>query len=133
MNYDDVAVGDALPPLVVAITLQRLAMEAGANRDFARIHHDPDEARASGAPAPYANTTLVETLFEAGIRGWAGPAPRIRMLEFAMTAFNCVGDEVSAAGAVAAKHDDERTVDLELWMETANGRTAAGSATVAFP
>jgi acyl dehydratase len=133
VTYDDVTVGEALPPLTVAITLQRLVMEAGANRDFARIHHDPDEARSSGAPAPYTNTTLVETLFEAGIRGWAGPAPRIRVLEFAMTDFNCVGDVVAASGTVTAKRDDERAVDLEIWIETDHGRTATGSATIAFP
>jgi len=127
--------GEALPPVTVAVTLQRLVMEAAANRDFAPIHHDPDVARGSGAPAVYANTTFVETLLEAAIRSWAGPAARIRVLEFAMTSFNCVGDEVSAAGVVTAAQPDGDGVraELDVWVESERGRTATGSAVVALP
>ena len=122
------AVGDAIPPFTVAITLQRLVMEAGANRDFAPIHHDPDVARLSGAPAVYANTTFVETLLEAAVRTWTGPEPRLTELEFSMTDFVCVGDTVSAAGTVSEA--DGRTVRLDLWIDGERGRLVSGTATV---
>jgi len=118
------------------LTLQRLVMEAGANRDFAPIHFDPDAARESGAAHVYANTTFIETLLEALIRSWAGLSARIRVLEFSMLAFNCVGDSIQAGGAVTATSDqgtDELTVDLDLWVEGPRGRTVSGAATVAFP
>ena len=124
------AVGDTLPPFSVDITLQRLVMEAAANRDYARIHHDPDVALESGAPAVYANTTFVETLLEAGIRTWAGPAARIGRVEFAMTDFICVGDTASTGGVVTARDGD--VVDLELWIETGNGRCVSATARVLF-
>jgi len=113
------------------LTLQRLVMEAGANRDFAPIHFDPDAARESGAAHVYANTTFIETLLEALIRSWAGLSARIRVLEF-----YCVGDSIQAGGAVTATSDqgtDELTVDLDLWVEGPRGRTVSGAATVAFP
>lgn len=130
-----VAVGDALPPFSVALTPQRLVMEAAANRDFAPIHFDPEAARRSGAPDVYANTTFVETLLEAALRSWAGPAARIRMVEFAMTDFNSAGDEVSAGGVVTATEPDgdELRVDLDVWVESSRGRTVSGCALVTVP
>ena len=128
MTSAQAAVGDILPPFTVEITLQRLVMEAAANRDFARIHHDPAVALESGAPAVYANTTFVETLLEAGIRTWAGPAARIGVLEFAMTDFICVGDTASTGGVVTARDGD--VVDLDVWIETGHGRCVAATARV---
>lgn len=128
----EVRVGDAVGPFTLPITLQRLVMEAGANRDFSPIHFDPEVAQAAGAPHAFANTTLNETLLEAAIRGWAGLAARIRTLEFAMKDFNAVGDVVSAAGVVTATRDDG-TVELDVWIESHRGRTVEGSAVVAFP
>lgn len=130
-----IAVGEELPPFPVTLTLQRLVMEAGANRDFAPIHFDPEAARDSGAPGVYANTTFIETILEALIRSWAGLRARIRVIEFAMVSFNCVGDEIAAAGLVTAIRDDEpeRLVDLDLWVEGPRGRTVTGNAVVACP
>ena len=40
--------GDAAE-ISIPITLQRLVMEAGANRDFSLMHHDGSIARTAGA------------------------------------------------------------------------------------
>jgi acyl dehydratase len=130
-----IEVGESLPEFAVALTLQRLVMEAGANRDFAPIHFDLAAARESGAPNVYANTTLVETVFEAMIRTWAGLDALIRVIEFAMTAFNCVGDEIVAHGIVKATRADAQgqTVDVDVWIEGPRGRTVSGRAEVVFP
>jgi acyl dehydratase len=132
---EPISVGESLPPFTVIVTLQRLVMEAGANRDFAPIHVDLDAARESGAPSPYANTTFIETMFEALIRQWAGLDALLRVIEFTMTAFNCVGDEIAANGTVTGtrEEDSEQVVDLDLWMEGPRGRTVKGKAVVAFP
>lgn len=132
-SFDEVEIGESLPPFAVALTLQRLVMEAGANRDFSRIHHDPGLAEESGAPGAYANTTFVESLLEAGIRSWAGPGPRIRVLEFSMVAFNVVGDEVASAGTVTGKDADERTIEVDLWVQSPDERTVTGMAILQFP
>lgn len=131
----EIAVGQGLAPLSVTLTLQRLVMEAAANRDFAPIHFDADAARESGAPAVYANTTFIETMFEALIRSWAGLAGRIRMIEFSMVAFNCVGDEITAGGVVSGVDSTapEHAVELDLWIDGPRGRTVSGVALVAVP
>jgi acyl dehydratase len=131
-DYDAITVGEPLPSFTVVLTLQRLVMEAAANRDFAPWHIDREAARASGAPEVFANTTLVETLLEAGIRAWAGPSARIRVLDFALRSFNCVGDTVSTKGAVLAKRSGG-LVDVDVWIESHRGRTVEGRAVLAFP
>jgi acyl dehydratase len=125
----EVRVGDAIEPLLIHITLQRLVMEAGANRDFSPIHFDARAARNAGAPDVFANTTFNETLFEVALREWAGLAARIRVIEFSMKDFNCVGDVVSVGGVVTAVGDDGRA-ELDIWIESERGRTVDGSAVV---
>jgi acyl dehydratase len=134
-DSDSIVVGEQLPPFLVLLTLQRLVMEAAANRDFAPIHYDVGAARDSGAPDVYANTTFIETLFEALIRSWAGLGARIRVIEFSMKAFNCVGDEVAAGGEVSAIRDEAagRVAELRTWVQGPRGRTVTGGAEVLFP
>ncbi|HEY1510946.1 MAG TPA: hypothetical protein VGF93_18195 [Solirubrobacteraceae bacterium] len=132
---ESIVVGEQLPPFSVLLTLQRLVMEAAANRDFAPIHYDIDAARDSGAPEVYANTTFIETLFEALIRSWAGLGARIRVIEFSMNAFNCVGDEVAAGGEVSDVRDEPagRVAELRTWVDGPRGRTVTGGGEVLFP
>ena len=59
LAFADVAAGAELAPFSIPLTIQRLVMEAAANRDFTPIHHDRELTRDSGAPDPYANTMLV--------------------------------------------------------------------------
>jgi acyl dehydratase len=132
-SYAAVDVGAELPSFSVVLTLQRLVMEAGANRDFSPWHFDPELSRTAGADHAFANTTLLETLLEACIRSWAGLGPRLRVLEFAMLRPSCAGQELSAAGVVTAKHDGDRpTVELDVWIDADGSRTVQGSAVLAY-
>ena len=134
-DIESITVGEQLPRFTVLLTLQRVVMEAAANRDFAPIHFDAEAARASGAPGVYVNTTFIETLLESLLRSWAGLSARIRMIEFAMTSFNCVGDEIAAAGEVTATDlaDAVPCASLAVWVDGPRGRTVTGAALVAFP
>ena len=76
----DIAPGDELHSISIPITLQRLVMEAGANRDLSLIHHDRDVACATGAPDAFANTYFLMGMFERLMRQWAGPFARIRKI-----------------------------------------------------
>ena len=71
-----VSVGDQLGPIEIPITLQRLVMEAGANRDFSLIHHDKDVAQATGAADAYTNTFFIAGMFERLLRELDGARRR---------------------------------------------------------
>jgi hypothetical protein len=59
----------------------------------------------------------------------------IRMIEFAMSVFNCVGDGWRAAGVAMATsgEGDKLIADLEAWLESHRGRTIEGTTVVGLP
>ncbi len=131
MQISQVAEGAALPAVSIPITLQRLVMEAGANRDFSLIHHDSGVARATGAPDAFANTFFLMGMFERLLREWAGPKARIRKIgPLRMLIFNAVGDTVQFTGTVETVDADAGTVILDLWGESERGRTVTSRAIV---
>ena len=125
----DVTVGEDLPAISIPITLQRLIMEAGANRDLSLIHHDTNVARATGAPDAFANTFFLMGMFERLMRDWAGPKARIRKIgPLRMMIFNSVGDTVIFKGAVESVDKAASTVTLDMWVESHRGKTVTCNA-----
>ena len=131
MELSSIQPGDALQSIAIPITLQRLVMEAGANRDFSLIHHDTQVARATGAPDAFANTYFLMGMFERLMREWAGPQARIRKIgPLRMMVFNAVGDTVEFKGVVESIDKDASSVVLDMWVESARGKTVTAKAVV---
>ena len=115
-------IGDNLPEIRIPITLHRLVMEAGANRDFSMIHHDQAVAKATGAPDAYANTFFLMGLFERQLREFIGLDGRIKKIgPMQMKTFNCVGDVLIVKGSVTAI--DDGVISVEQIIESARGVT----------
>jgi acyl dehydratase len=127
--------GTEIPEFSVPLTVQRLVMEAAANRDFTPIHHDREFTRATGAPDPYANTMLIQAVLEATLREWMGLAGQLRTLRFNMRAFATAGAIMSGHGRVTRIRTERggRFVDLDVWTASNGTQTATGSATVWLP
>ena len=133
LKMADVSVGDETHEIEIPITLQRLVMEAGANRDFSLIHHDKKVAQSTGAADAYANTFFLMGMFERLLREWMGPSGLVRKLgPMKMTSFNCVGDSVRFSGQLSDIDAQMRLVTLNLTAQTENGQTASCVATVKF-
>jgi len=134
-SFEQVTDGDYLPTFPLALTLQRLVMEAGVNRDFAPIHHDREVAQAAGAAGPFANIMLVQALLEATLRGWMGLDGRVRRLAITTRSFAPAGEVMTGHGRVTGTRPEEHggLVDLEVWTESAGARSAVGTATVWLP
>ena len=135
LTFDEVTEGAEIPGFSVPLTMQRLVMEAGVNRDFTPIHHDRELSRATGAPDPYANTMLIQSVLEATLRQWMGLGGRLRNLRFNMRAFALAGAILSGHGRVVERRtgDGGGFVDLEIWTDSGGVQTAVGTATVWLP
>lgn len=97
------SVGAELPDVAFPITLYRLVMEAGANRDFNSIHHNCEYARATGAPDSYANTLFLMGMWERAIYDWTNSTARIVAIRgFRMSRFNTAGSTAVVSGTVKA-------------------------------
>lgn len=126
LAQERVTVGQSIPEICIAITLQRLVMEAGANRDFSLIHHDRQIAVSTGASDAFANTFFLMGMFERSVREWLGPRAMIRKIgPLRMMNFNTVGDTLYFRGEVTGvqQGSQETLLDLLLWCDSERGRT----------
>lgn len=129
IDLASISAGQELPAISIPITLQRLVMEAGANRDLSLIHHDTGVAQATGAPDAFANTYFLMGMFERLMRQWAGPWARIRKIgPLRMMIFNAVGDTVTFKGTVESVDTNSGIVTLQMWVESDRGKTVTCSA-----
>jgi acyl dehydratase len=106
-TYDDVTVGDELGPIDFPLSIYRLVVAAGGNRDFNSIHHNRSYAVASGAPDAYASTFFLLGSWERLVRDYIGAAGTIRAIrQFRMRKFNLVGSTMEVRGTVTGKRLD---------------------------
>lgn len=132
--WEDVVEGQPLQDIAFPLTVYRLVMAAGANRDFNSIHHNTEVAKASGAPDMYANNLLLQGMWERAARAYIGDAGVIhRLANFRMRVFNVVGDTVTVKGRVSRKwlENDAGFVELEIWSENAKGISVGPGSIVA--
>ncbi len=122
--WADVREGDELQPAVYPLSVLRLVMAAGSNRDFNSIHHNADYARASGAPDMYANTYFLQGMWERCVRDHIRPAGTLRSLTgFRMNAFNTPGNTVTVRARIVRKWMENGVglVEIDIRSETPDG------------
>lgn len=140
-RFDEVTVGEQLPEVALPLTVYRLVMAAGSNRDFNSIHHNSEYARSTGAEEMYANTSFLMSSWERLIRDWCGSTGRIRAIRgFRMRAFNYVGTTMRVLGEVTAMRVEEGAdgpvgvVEVAVRCEGPNGTTVGpGTVEVLLP
>ena len=122
--FEDVQVGDRLSPISMNLTIARLVVEAGANRDFNQIHHNTPVSKRTGAPDMYANNVFIQAWWERCVREYIGLDGRIKKVgPFRMRVFNTVGETAVTSGEVkrAWQEDGENLVELEITTEISKG------------
>jgi acyl dehydratase len=128
--FEDVSEGDDVPEVRFPLVIQRMVMEAGANRDFNAIHHNRELAQAGGAPDMYANNSFLQGMWERTVREYIGLDGMIRKIgPFRMRVFNPVGDAVLVRGKVTKKYQEGETNFVEIEMQSVsenNGNVTVG-------
>jgi hypothetical protein len=137
--WDDVNEGDEIGEVQYPLTVQRMVMAAGANRDFNAIHHSTYAAQAGGAADMYAMNTFHSGMWERAVREYIGLAGTIKQTgPFRMRIFSTVGDTVVVRGKVARKYTEGNEAHVELEIQSllaSNGNVSVGPGpvTVALP
>ena len=129
-EFGAVAVGDALPPLEIPITVALVAGGGIATRDYFPGHHDLEAARALGSPHIFMNILTTNGLVTRFIEQWTGPGSVMHTLKIKLGAPNYPGDTMRISGTVAAKHDEDRSVDVKLEGKNSMGNHVTGTVRV---
>ncbi len=135
--WEDVNEGDTIPPLAINITIARLVVEAGANRDFNQIHHNTPVSVATGAPDMYANNVFIQSWWERAVRDYIGLGGRFKKTgPFRMRIFNTVGESAVTTGEVKRKWQEngEHLVEIEVQTNISTGTSVGpGPVVVSLP
>ncbi|HLY63930.1 MAG TPA: MaoC family dehydratase N-terminal domain-containing protein [Chloroflexota bacterium] len=136
VHFEDVNVGDELPPYSLWLNYQRIVMSVAADRMFSSIHHNRDRAREGGLDDIIFNTLGYEIVFEITLRRWMGLDGRIRKLgPFRMVKNSHPGDALLCHCRVTEKlvQDGAPLVRLDIAVENPRAESARGEALVSLP
>jgi acyl dehydratase len=136
IHFEDVHVGDELPPYHLWLNYQRIVMSVAADRMFGSIHHNREMARSAGLDDIIFNTRGYEMVFEITLRRWIGLEGRIRKMgPFRMVKNSHPGDTITGRARVVEKElrDGEGVVHLEIGVDNPRAEAARGEATVSLP
>jgi acyl dehydratase len=124
--------GQVLDTVTLELTVQRLAMIAAANRDFAPIHVDAQAAARFGAPAPVVNTMFVLALVERLLLHNGGTGARVlRLGPMRLLRPLWAGATVWVRGTVESVIDDGNGCDVTVSVSVGSdqaGVTSRGGA-----
>lgn len=135
--FDDVTVGEELPPLRKEIDLPHMMAYGAATWDFIRLHYDADYVRQLGFASPFADGQMLGGFLAQQVQDWAGPQSFLRRLAFRYRAMVYAGDAITCHGVVTGAHIQgaEALVECDLWMENQDGERVLqpASAVVRLP
>ena len=104
-RFEDVKVGEELPPLDVETTASLVVGGALASRDFTPVHHDKAAAQAQGLPDVFMNILTTNGFVGRFVTDWAGPDALVRGIETKLGGPNMPGDTLKIRGKVQEAKD----------------------------
>ena len=131
VRYDDVQVGDELPPLEVPLTRTLIVATAIASRDYQDVHHDPTLAVERGSPDIFMNILSTNGFVGRFVTDWAGPDATVKKVAIRLGAPNYPGDTMVMTGSVTAKEGG--VVEVAVRGANSRGDHVTGTVKVALP
>jgi len=131
-SFSSIAVGDALPPLAIALTRTLIVSTAIASRDYQDVHHDPGLAQERGSPDIFMNILTTNGFVGRFVTDWTGPGASLRKVDIRLGAPNYPGDTMTLEGAVTAKNEEAGTIEVSLRGHNNIGDHVTGKVLIAF-
>ena len=115
-RFEDLSVGQSLPPCRRVVTRQGVQAYAAASGDQNPLHRDDVVARAAGFDGIIAHGMFTMGHLAQCLVDWLGdPSPIVRLTAgFRAPVF--MGDEIIAGGVVRSVDPSLRTASLDLWV-----------------
>lgn len=126
--------GQALPELVIPITHKLIVSGAVASQDYEDGHHNAPAAQAVAMPDIFMNILTTCGLCCRYLTDWAGPASRLKKINFKLMAPNVPGDTMVMQGRVKNIVDSGSTTEVSVEFAGKNslGFHVTGGATMAL-
>ena len=138
ITYEEIAVGDQLPELILPLTRTLIVSTAIASRDYQDVHHDPELAQQRGSKDIFMNILTTNGLVGRYVTDWSGPRSRLADVSIRLGAPNYPDCTMTFTGAVTDKGplgDDGSTGVVTVAIRGANnlGDHVTGTVQVILP
>lgn len=135
LRFDEVEVGQELPPLDVELTPTLIVSTAIATRDYQDVHHDRDLAQEKGSKDIFMNILTTNGFVGRFVTDWTGPEALLKRVAIRLGAPNYPYDTMKMTGRVSEKEmqDGEGVVTVEVTGANELGDHVVGTVTLALP
>ena len=117
IRFDDVAVGDQIPPLSKVVRREDVKAYADASGDQNPLHQDDAFARSVGFPGIIAHGMFSMAQVAKAVTDWAGDPGALKSIDVQFRAVVFMDETLVARAEVASKDKDTRRVRLKVWAE----------------
>jgi hydroxyacyl-ACP dehydratase HTD2-like protein with hotdog domain len=135
-HFEDVSVGDEIPPVTERVNTTQLFFFSAATYNGHRIHYDLPYAQSEGHPTLLVHGPLQSALMAKTLRNWAGPRGRLLRLRTQNRASAYPDEDLIFTGRVTGvrREEDAGIVECEVWEQKGDGQVVMpGSATIQLP
>jgi len=136
LYWEDVQVGQEVPPFARTTELGNWNRWAAHNDEFVPMHMDDDAAKENGQPAAFGQGPLRFSYLHSMLREWMGDDGFIVKVSAQMRGINYKHDTLTISGKVKDKRveNGQHLVDLEVGITNQRGENVTpGEATVRLP
>lgn len=137
VKFDDVSIGDALPPWSRTTSFMEWNRYAAVNDEFVPFHMEDEAGRRAGnEQGAFGMGNLRYAYIVNALRDWIGDEADIREVGCQYRTINQQGDTLTVTGTVTDKklEDGENRVYLDLNVKNQDGQdTCPGHAIVVLP
>jgi len=130
-RYDDVQVGEELPPLAIPLSRTLIVATAIASRDYQDVHHDPGLAQERGSPDIFMNILTTNGFVGRYVTDWAGPNAVFKSTKIRLGAPNYPGDTMTMTGTVTKKENG--LIEVAIKGSNSLGDHVVGTVTLELP
>ena len=136
--FEDVEVGQQLPPIKITPDKQQLVKFAAGSGDFNPLHFDEKfpMLKPMGLTENIVHGRFKYAQIGRAVFAFAGYKGRVKRFGVSYRGMDLLNREITVGGVVTAKREEngEHLVDLDVWTEDAEGKkTTPGTAVVALP
>ena len=117
IRFDDVAVGDQIPPLSKVVRREDVKAYADASGDQNPLHQDDAFARSVGFPGIIAHGMFSMAHVAKAVTDWVGDPGALKTIDVQFRAVVFMDETLVARAEVASKDEDTRRVRLKVWAE----------------
>jgi acyl dehydratase len=135
-HFQDVEIGEQLPPLVKKPTHVQLFRYSAVTWNAHRIHYDQRYAAEEGYPDVLVQSHLHGAFLTQLCTRWMGSGGRLKSLKVSVKRFSVPGDTLTCKGTVVEKREEDGKGIVVVDLEEVNQREevcAPGCAVIELP